>query len=465
VLGFLRQAHASKNRAVACAASLVVAVLLGTGVAHAQGNDLSAPLGGRSALMGNTGVALARDGAAPFLNPATIVRIRDQDLAFSTHLYAFELTHFSNWHAPGATDARFGSGTVDATGVTANRVSGLPSTACLFFTIAGVLEKADPRAGEPTPWEGGRQQMSFCIGTVEQSDVSMPALALHQGFGAAVTSQSQSVSRQFNRTQIGPSYSAQVDDRLAFGVSLLGSYTTTSHVLETSALSSGLDGSAVQSDLGMAGSGRSFDITAIAGATYLLGKTLLGVSVQLPSIHLLGAYTATLHQDDAFTGTNQALLVSGNGSYRALPPVRVALGAGRTWGPLTGELDAFFVYAPGDLARTDLAIDTTANTNGAFTSQSSSATYAAPSRAALNFGVGAEYLVTPGFSLVGGVSTNLTISSPLVAAPVPSLANLEQARTSTATLSFGIGSYGPAGSLMLGTQLGYGWGQALAAGP
>jgi hypothetical protein len=55
-----------------CAWWLVfVTIGFSTRAVAAQGNDLSAPTGGRSALMGNTGVALARDGAAPFYNPAT----------------------------------------------------------------------------------------------------------------------------------------------------------------------------------------------------------------------------------------------------------------------------------------------------------------------------------------------------------------------------------------------------------
>jgi len=415
--------------------------------------------------MGGTGVALARDGAAPFLNPAAIVRIRDQDLAFSTHLYTFELTHFSGWHEPGAVDSRFGSGNVNQTGVTANHLSGLPSTACLFFTIAGVLQQADPKKGEPTPWEGGRQQMSFCIGTVESNNVGMPALALHQGFAAGVTSQSQSASLQFNRAQIGPSYSAQVNDRLAFGVSLLGSYTTASFVLDSSALTSGADGSAVQSDLGMAGNGRSFDLTAIVGATYLVGETLLGLSVQIPSLHLFGSYTTTLHEADSFTGTNDAVLAVGSGSYRALPPLRVAFGVGRTWGPLTAEVDAFFTYSPGDVEQTNLSINTATSTNGAYTSSSSSASYSTPSRPSVSLAAGAEYLVSSGFSFVGGVSANFTTLSPIDPAPTPSLANLVQARSSAATAAFGIGSYGSAGSLMVGLQLGYGWGEALAANP
>src|SRR5687767_8918643 len=77
-------------------------------LAYAQGNDLSSPTGGRSALMGNTGVALGRDGAAPFNNPAAIVRIRDESLAFSVNYYSLGIASFERWHQPGPVAEQFG---------------------------------------------------------------------------------------------------------------------------------------------------------------------------------------------------------------------------------------------------------------------------------------------------------------------------------------------------------------------
>src|SRR5580698_1907633 len=92
------------------AASVALAGLAGVGHdARAQGNDRSAPTGGRSALMGNTGVALARDGAAPFINPATIVGIDDQRLAFSVNFFTYSLRRVSDWSEPGTVDSRFGA--------------------------------------------------------------------------------------------------------------------------------------------------------------------------------------------------------------------------------------------------------------------------------------------------------------------------------------------------------------------
>ena len=56
---------------------LMIMIVCRSRAVHAQGNAYGTPIGGRSALMGNTGVALGVDGAAPFQNPATIVKLDD----------------------------------------------------------------------------------------------------------------------------------------------------------------------------------------------------------------------------------------------------------------------------------------------------------------------------------------------------------------------------------------------------
>src|SRR5580698_5111605 len=91
-------------------AAALASVLLDARRCPAQGNSFAVPIGGRSALMGNTGTALAVDGSAPFLNPATIVRMDDHRFAFAVNFYSYSLTHFGNWHVPGSVDsAQFGS--------------------------------------------------------------------------------------------------------------------------------------------------------------------------------------------------------------------------------------------------------------------------------------------------------------------------------------------------------------------
>src|SRR6202034_3458978 len=102
-------------------------LVLGPSIARAQGNDRSAPTGGRTALMGNTGIALGEDGASPFMNPATILGIRDSSFAFSVNSYTFSDQHFTNWHQPGPVDtARFGPVALSGTGISSNGLNVLP---------------------------------------------------------------------------------------------------------------------------------------------------------------------------------------------------------------------------------------------------------------------------------------------------------------------------------------------------
>jgi hypothetical protein len=91
------------------------------------------------------------------------------------------------------------------------------------------------------------------------------------------------------------------------------------------------------------------------------------------------------------------------------------------------------------------------------------AQYAVSTRSTFNTSLGAEYFLTRGLSVLGGASTNLSTLRDL--APTTSLGNLVQSRSNHVSASFGIGSYGGIGDLLMGLQLDYGWGQALTANP
>ena len=71
--------------------------------------------------------------------------------------------------------------------------------------------------------------------------------------------------------------------------------------------------------------------------------------------------------------------------------------------------------------------------------------------------------MTRDFSVVGGLALNLSALAAL--APASGVGNLVQERESTATLSAGVGSYSKTGNVLIGFQLGYGWGSSLAVDP
>jgi len=413
--------------------------------------------------MGNTGVALGRDGAAPFLNPATVVGIDDRQLAFSVNFLALQVNHFKNWHQPSSVDPRFGEVSLSERSISSSRITTVPSTVCLFLSLSGLKDRADTPKDDPTPWKGGRQKFAVCFATLDSEDLVVPALSVHAATGAGTTAQDVSLSRKWNRVQVGPSYSAQVNDKLSLGASLHVASTSMSFVQDAASITSTIDGSAVQSSLGAAGSGYSVDLTAILGATYQLGGVTWGASIQVPSLHLFGSYAATLHQMFAAQGESAATIARGSGTFRAKPPVRIALGVGKRFERLTLEADASFNFGYQEGLASSMHVDTTSTVNNALTTSSFEATYSARMHPTLNAAIGGEYFMSQRLSLLGGLWTNLSPFAPLSPEPAPSLGNLVQGRAHRLGLSVGLGSYGDGGELLLGTQFGYGWGQSIVA--
>jgi hypothetical protein len=439
-------------------AALLTLALAGTD-ALAQGNALSAPTGGRSALMGNTGVALSRDGSAPFLNPATIVRINDNSLAFSVNFYTFAATSFTGWHQPGPVDtSQFGNVGLGGTSISTNGFRIFPSTLCLFFTIRGVTAEGSDDGG----LHRGRQKLAVCFGSTEFVDVVMPALSFRGNTPFGATAQTQSLARNWNRFQAGPTYSISLGDDFAVGASLHGVYTSESLVLDSSSITSIASGGSVQSSLGTGVSARAFDFAAILGAAYHRGSVTLGASVQVPTVHVYGTYNATLHSEYGLAGTDNATLTSASGSFTAPPPMRFSIGAGAEWKRLVVELDESCQLPLGAIA-SSVNGSTTTLTGTAATTTPLSAFYSVQEHMAWNTALGAEYFVSKSFSLVGGASTSLTTLPGL--SPTMSVGNLVAARMSSASASLGIGSYGAGADILIGAQLGYAWGQSMAVNP
>jgi hypothetical protein len=446
------------------AASSFCLALSVASLARAQGNDHSSALGGRSALMGNTGVALGRDGAAPFSNPATIVRIDDRNIAFSVNLLSLHVDSFGDWRQPASVDPRFGSVELNRKTISSTRLSAVPSTLCLFVFFSELTGHDSPTPQEdPTPWSGGRQKLAVCLATLESENLIAPAYAARASTTAGVTAQALSLVRTWNRAQVGPSYSAQINDQLSLGASVHGAFTTTSFVQDAAGLTTATDGTVTQSALDFSGNGDSLDLTAIVGGTYRLGGVTLGASVQVPSLHVLGRYRTALTQMSAATADSAATFASGSGSFRAGPPVRFALGAGLTLDRLTLEADGAVTLGARHGIATSLHVDTTTLANDTLTPATFQEFDAIRTQTTLNGAVGMEYFVRPRLSVLGGLWTDLSELAPLNPRSAPELGNLVQSRQDHVGLSLGLGSYGTDGELLVGAQLGYGWGKALVA--
>ena len=434
--------------------------------ARAQGNYHSSPTGGRSALMGNTGVALGRDGAAPFLNPATIVRIHDASLAFSANFYSVTATRLSSYHQPASADANFPGVVLNDSSTTEARFEVIPSTLCFFFTVAGFGDKDDQSPNGSDGAEAprrGRQKLGLCLGNVERQDLSKPALNLHATTAGGLTQQAGSLTRKWARWNTGPTYSAYLTNDLAVGISLHGVYTYYGFHDDNNTVTVRGAGGTISSNLGGSGAGYAVDIAAILGVTYKIGHYTAGMSAGLPSVHLAGGYEANLHQQYAGAPGENAVNTTGSGNFRAPPPVRLSAGLGREIGKLKLEVDGSYYFGMSEAIRSAMRIDQINVTGTAGVPASFDATYAVRARPTVIVAVGGEYFVTPSFSVLGGASTDFSASAPLDTAMT--LGNFEKQRTSRVLLSGGIGSYGDAGDILIGTQLSYGWGQALAVNP
>jgi hypothetical protein len=222
-------------------------------------------------------------------------------------------------------------------------------------------------------------------------------------------------------------------------------------------------GQPASSSLDASGNGHSLDFDAIVGATYRAGELTLGLSAQPPSVHAYGSYEGTLHQQASVTGSNSALLTTASGGFSAPLPARVAVGAGGRVGRLIVEIDGTYYFATDSALRAPLTVETTTVTNGAASSTSTSSVYTASARPVVNTALGGEFFLSPTFSVLGGVETDISSAPDL--SPSPVVGNFYASRVNRAAASFGVGSYGEAGTLLVGTQLSLGWGQALAVDP
>ncbi|MEO9234086.1 MAG: hypothetical protein ABI421_12185 [Polyangiaceae bacterium] len=424
-----------------------------------QGNDFAAPTGGRSTLMGGTGIALGHDGASPFLNPAGIVRIEDQRLAFSVNFYTLGFTHYSDFHQPGTVDTTNVSAP-NGTSLTTNTFRVLPSTLCLFFTIGQLAKIADADAAPMPSDRVVRRKLSICFAQLESEDVSLQAVHYQGVTPNGPTAQVASLARRWSRTYIGPTYSQYLTPRIAIGASINGVYSHDAYSFDGSSITSKVGGGALASSLSMSGSGNSVDLTAIVGATFRASDVLtFGLSVRAPSLHVLGWYDGTFAQSSEGSNGDTSTVTNASGNFLAPSPLRVGSGIGLEFPSVKFEADAALILPLATEARTTVDVTTNTLNANALQQTQSSATYAVQNHPMVNPAIGIEYFLRPSFSFIGGVSANLSTLTTLF--PEPSVGNLVQAKTNQVTGSFGLGSYGDHKELLFGAQFQYGWGDAL----
>lgn len=386
--------------------------------------------------MGGTGIALARDGMAPFANPATIVRVDAPALAFSVNFYDFRSTHLTAYHQPGP--ASLGSTRFDA----------VPSTLCVFFNVR------DPR-----------HKMAACLGNVERQGFEATADAYSASSAGARASLAQSLSRRWNRLYVGPSYALSLTKRVAIGVSLHGIATTTSSTLSVGSIVSDASGHSTAAAYDQATTAYSVDVGAVLGVTWRVDDVhTIGLSLAPRALHASGRYRGTFGIDQSNASSSYALLQTASGSFVAPPPMRAGIGFGSETARVRIEGDASVWIPAARVARADVHVNRTETFGGKAATSSQDGSLDASAGPVVDAALGIEWFPRPTLSFLAGVSTDFSALAP-IASPPP-LGTVADSRVHRAAASFGIGSYGGTGTeLLFGTELSYFWGQSVTVDP
>ena len=411
--------------------AVFLAIAVVAPAARAQGNYRSAALGGRSALMGDTGVALGTDGAAPFLNPATTVHV-ESTLAVSVSFLTLDVQHASDWYAPGG----------DVTRVSGNAI---PSTLCFFFDLPRLYTPSDKES------KGGSQKLATCFGNTELESFDW----VGQGFQSAAPAslETTSVHWSWQRFVVGPSYAVNLTPELALGASVLGTFTNFSSFASVGQTAADGSSSSVFED---GASGNDFSLSAAFGATLNLSRVTLGAMVQSPDVAVYGHGNTSNYQSSSTAGSGTYF---GSGSFHGLEPTRFGLGVGYEWPRGSIEIDGQLALAQPDAVDLDTQGTILQTPGGSLTPATlQRATRFQPT---VNASIGTEIFVRPSLSILAGFATDFSAVDGLAQTAILPL------RENRLLASFGLGSHTAGGTVIIGAQAYYGWGQMLgyAAAP
>ncbi len=425
--------------------------------AHAQASYRSTPVGGRTTLVGGTGVVYGNDGAAAFLNPATVVRVDPGRLTFSVNFYSLGFMRAPSWYAPGEIESdRIGEVPRSGTAMTNMSFNALPSSLCLFLRTSdiGILTRsaeAELRA------RGAR--LGLCFATVQSREFASAAENFTRSGPGFATRQGQTVTESYTRFYAGPTYAMNIDDQLSIGASLHASFASFRSLFASTSTTYGQGPTPISSSFYSASRGLSFQATASLGATYRMGRQTLGLAIESPSLHVWGS--GGVNRATHYEGRSDASsMLIAQGSFQSASPARIALGTGveDTWGSVELDVAAWLPMRHAFDAELEGAVVDVEEGN--VTDRTVAIASSARTRGVVNVSAGGEVFVSPRISLLAGLGTDLT------AAPNGGLAqtqmNYLSVRANRFFGSFGVGSHGPGGDLLVGAELSYTGGERLA---
>ncbi len=426
--------------------------------ARAQSNYALAPVGGRTTLVGGTGLAYGRDSASAFLNPATVVRVDPGRLSFSVNFYKLSLFSAKSWYQPGSVDtARFGDLSRDAARISIVDFDTLPGSLCVFLRVADIkfLSRVDRR-----DLAQSQARLGLCLASVQNGNFAFNREDYEQQQRTGGTRQAQSLNQSFRRIAIGPTYAMYVTNALVLGASIHFSRAGYRSVFESTATSARAGSRPITSVFFNSAHGSSFDVSATVGATYRIGRNqTVALVLEAPALHAFGSgglnrYT---HYDGAGDATSTT---TAEGSFAMATPLRIGLGTGvhRSWG--SAEVNVGYYLPLGSAYRADFKGRATNVDNGVVSDRDATPNLSTRGRGVVNIGVGGEIAVAPYLSVLTGLGTDLSTvkSGTLTTDPMAYFAS----NTNRFTASFGVGSHGEGGDILVGGELSYEYGDRLA---
>jgi len=349
----------------------------------------------------------------------------------SVSFLTLDIVHAASWYAPNA----------DITRVSGNAI---PSTFCLFFDLPRITQPEDKES------RAGLEKLATCFGTTELQSFDW----VGQGFqtGTPGTISTSSVRWGWQRFVIGPSYAVNITHALALGASLHGAFTNFSSFASVGSIATDGTTTSVFQD---GASGSDFGLTTTLGATLNLGHVAIGASIQSPDISIYGHGNLS-----NYVATNGATSVYfGQGGFHGREPTRFGLGLAYDWPRGTIELDGQLALA--DAHAVELDMSGTLLTSPATIQTTQQIVRTTRFQPTVNVGLGAELFVRPSLSILAGFATDFSAVDGLVPNSVA------PAQTNRLLASFGIGSHGDAGTVIIGAQAYYAWGsmQGYASAP
>jgi hypothetical protein len=300
----------------------------------------------------------------------------------------------------------------------------------------------------------GKQKVGICFGTIERDSFGFVGRG-YQGGTGRLTTEVQSITRNWSRFVLAPTYAVYVGDHVAFGASLQAVFSNANAIVSQASTTWGGGGGVTATNYASGLDANAFGLSPILGLTVRSGKWTFGTSFQTADLDLVSSSHASEVKQSA-GALDFSSSYAGQGSFRAEAPWRFSFGLGKEWPWGTTEIDAGFGIPHENLLDVPTQGTITVAQGGGVTTAMSRLELQENRSAMMSVGIGAEWFPwSRSLSFLGGLAGSFTFQ--------PTAGGVLPTRQSRGALSLGLGSHGEGGDLLIGVELSYARGQTIAA--